>query len=390
VTLREHKKHSAIARPTYGNFARQEWAIVGAPCGTIKDLADAVIKALSGIYKCAYVDAQHANADEEAALLGRLASGAAAEYTDQINYHQFDFNQPFNTFRFRQFFADSDIVFVNGNHQQAKAQVVVLDETKKASLQKRVSQLTDVQLFLLADNAEGVFDFVQEAMPAWQQVPLYKLSETGKIISFFQERLQQARPVLNGLVLAGGKSQRMGHDKGAITWHGKEQRYFMADLLQPYCKEVYISCQPEQQPYLDSSYKTVTDTFIGLGPYGAILSAFREQPDAAWLVVACDLPLVDTGTLDHLTEKRNSTAIATTFQSPHDGFPEPLITIWEPKSYPVLLSFLSQGYTCPRKVLINSDTYLLQPLHPDALLNVNTPEEAERVHQIIQQKQILS
>jgi molybdopterin-guanine dinucleotide biosynthesis protein A len=386
VTLREHKKHAAITRPAYGNFARQEWAIVGTPCGTIKGLADTVIKALSGIYKGAYVDAQHARADEEASLPGRLASGAVAEYTDQINYHQFNYNQPIDQFRFRQLFADMDVVLVNGNHQQAKAQVVVLDETKKASLQKRVSQLTDVQLFLLADNADGVFDFVQEAIPAWQQVPLYKLSEKDKIISFFKEKLQQARPLLNGLVLAGGKSMRMGQDKGAITWHGKEQRYYMADLLQPFCEAVYISCQPEQQLSIGSSYKTVTDTFTGLGPYGAILSAFREQPDAAWLVVACDLPLLDTATLNHLTAKRNSAAIATTFQSPHDGFPEPLITIWEPKSYPLLLSFLAQGYSCPRKVLINSDTIVLPPLQPDALLNVNTPEEAARVKQIIQQR----
>nr|WP_255710099.1 NTP transferase domain-containing protein [Pontibacter harenae] len=198
--------------------------------------------------------------------------------------------------------------------------------------------------------------------------------------------MQLAKPVLNGLVLAGGKSLRMGQDKGAMNWHGKEQRYFAADLLQKFCTDVFISCRAEQQENIDSNYKTLTDTFTGLGPYGAILSAFREQPEAAWLVVACDLPLLDQPTLQFLTEKRNSSAIATTFKSPHDGFPEPLITIWEPKSYPALLLFLAQGYTCPRKVLINSEINLLQPLNPDALQNVNTPEELERVKQVVQNK----
>lgn len=386
MTLKEHKKHSLIPRPTYGNFARNEWAILGTPCSAIKALADTVIEALSGKYKCAYVDAQHVHADEEAVLPGRLGAGAVATYTDQIHYHQFNFKKELNPFHFRQLFADMDLVLVNGNHEQANAQVVVIDTTKKASLQKRLSQLTKVQLFLLADGADEVFDFIQEAVPDWQNIPLYRSSETEKIIAFFQEQLQQARPVLNGLVLAGGQSLRMGQDKGALQWHGKAQRYFMADMLKSLCAEVFISCRPEQAAELDPKYKPLADTFTGLGPYGAILSAFREQPDAAWLVVACDLPLLDEATLQQLVDKRNSSAVATTFKSPHDGFPEPLVTIWEPKSYPLLLSFLGQGYTCPRKVLLNSDTQLLTPLDPDTLMNVNTPEELERVKQILAQR----
>lgn len=384
MTLKEHKKHSVISRPTYGNFGRNEWAIVGTLCGAIKTLADAVITALSPDYKCAYIDASHAHSDAEEALPGRLAAGAVAEYTDQIQYHQLDFNKELNPFQFRQLLSDMDAVLVNGNHQEAKAQVVVIDESKRASLQKRVSQLTNVQLLLLADNADEVFDFVQEAIPSWQELPLYRLNQTDKIVAFFQKQLQQAKPVLNGLVLAGGKSMRMGQDKGAMEWHGKAQRYYMADLLKEFCPEVFISCRPEQEPDLSSSYKTIADTFTGLGPYGAILSAFREQPDAAWLVVACDLPLLNQNTLQYLVENRNTSSIATTFESPHDGFPEPLITVWEPKSYQVLLSFLAQGYTCPRKVLRNSEITMLEPIHPEALLNVNTPEESEKVKQMMQ------
>lgn len=383
MTSKEHKKHSVLARPAYGNFARNEWAIMGAPCGEIKALADKVIAALSPEYTCGYVDASHAQTDAGSALPGRLGAGAAAAYTDQISHHQFEFSGQPGSFQFRQLFSEMDLVLVNGNHQQAKAQVVVINESKKASLQKRLSQLTNVSLFLLADSAEEVFDFVQELVPGWQEIPLYKLSETDKITAFFEREMRQAKPVLQGLVLAGGQSQRMGRDKGGIAWHGKEQRYYMADLLKEVCKEVYISCRPEQQPEINNSYKTLPDTFTGLGPYGAILSAFREQPEAAWLVVACDLPLLDLLTLQQLTEQRNSAAIATTFESPHDGFPEPLITIWEPKSYPVLLSFLSQGYTCPRKVLRNSHISLLKPQHPNALLNVNTPEELEQAKQLM-------
>lgn len=192
-------------------------------------------------------------------------------------------------------------------------------------------------------------------------------------------------PALNGLVLAGGKSVRMGYDKGAIQWHGMEQRYYMAGLLNKVCEDVFISCRAEQQNEIDTNYKILTDTYTGIGPYGAILSALKSQPDKAWLVTACDLPLLDLDTLQFLVQHRDTSCIATTFKSPFDGLPEPLITIWEPGSFPVLLSYLSDGLTCARKVLIRSNdrVKILIPKNPDSLMNANTPDDAALVKKIL-------
>jgi molybdopterin-guanine dinucleotide biosynthesis protein A len=386
VTLKEHKKHTAIIRPAMGNFGRNEWAILGGPCTVIKFLADQIITVLSPLYKCAYADTSHN--DDMMGLPGKLASGAALEYTDQINHSQLNYKAPLTPFTQRELFSAMDLVLVNGNHQQAKAQVVIIDINKRASLQKRVAQLTNVELFLMADNANEIPDFIQETLPNWQEVPVLKLNDdTLQIIDFFKTKLQQAKPILNGLVLAGGKSARMGYDKGAVNWYGKEQRYHMADLLKKHCAEVYISCRDaEQQKEINTEYLSLPDTFTGLGPYGAILSAFREQPDRAWLIIACDLPLVDANVLQYLINNRNTATIATAYQSDYKDFPEPLITIYEPKSYPVLLQYLAQGYSCPRKVLINSDITLLQSPEPDALANVNTPEELDRIKRILHHK----
>ena len=199
------------------------------------------------------------------------------------------------------------------------------------------------------------------------------------------ESEQQEEPILNGLVLAGGKSKRMGFDKGAVNWHGKEQRYYMADLLQYFCSDVYISRSSIEQD-IDAQYQALTDTFTGLGPYGAILSAFRERPAHAWLVVACDLPLLDEGTLQFLVDNRDISAVATAYGNGFQDLPEPLIAIWEPKSYPVLLSFLGDGCSCPRKVLINSESKLLQAPDVKALTNVNTPEDFGKIKQLLHDK----
>ncbi|HWH64233.1 MAG TPA: hypothetical protein VNS50_13200, partial [Ginsengibacter sp.] len=91
-------------------------------------------------------------------------------------------------------------------------------------------------------------------------------------------------------------------------------------------------------------------------------------------------------TLQYLKDNRNVASMATAFESPYNHFPEPLITIWEPKSYPVLLSFLAQGYNCPRKAIQNMDTNILKIQHPETLTNVNTPADFEKVQQLLHEK----
>lgn len=192
-------------------------------------------------------------------------------------------------------------------------------------------------------------------------------------------------PQLYGLVLAGGKSTRMGHDKGTIQWHGIDQRYYMADMLSGICKDVFISCRAEQQKGIIPKYKTLPDSTTGSGPLTGIISAFQAFPNVAWLVTACDLPLLDLSTLQYLVAHRDTNSIATTFESPFDQHPEPLITIWEPASYHILQSFIAEGMTCPRKVLIRNKekVNILKAPNPDSLMNANTPDEAKKATELL-------
>ena len=376
--MEKHQKHTKLAKPLQGHFARNEWAIIGTPCGNIQKLAKALSSSLTpfreiethGHSKIAYIDADHKAGDEGANLSFDI------EYTDKIGYHRLDFAAKMTPFQFRPLFNDADIVFVNGNHFEAKRQIVVLDAKKMESLSKKLNRLTAVDLFLTVNNeASDIPEFLKNHISNWANIPVFDLSETDKIANFIVSKIQA--PPLKSLILVGGKSTRMGSDKAFLDYHGKPQYAFLADILRGLDIETYISCREEQTSQFIDNQNIITDTFLGLGPYGAILSAFREDPNAAWLVVACDLPLLDANTLQFLVEKRNTHKIATSFRSPEskEGFPEPLIAIWEPRAYPTLLQFLAQGISCPRKVLINSDIELLDPSVKQALMNINTPEE---------------
>jgi molybdopterin-guanine dinucleotide biosynthesis protein A len=273
-------------------------------------------------------------------------------------------------------FGDCDLVLVNANHFQAHRQIVLIHPEGKGTLHQKADYLTDVAFVILAEGEGEVPDFLLEQNPTLFEKPVTKLEDKDRITGLVLAEYQHSIPPIHGLVLAGGKSLRMGRDKGLIDYHGKPQREHMAHLLDRYCKSTYLSLL---QPDTESQYATVTDSFVGLGPFGGILSAFRSNPNVAWLTVATDIPLIDEATLSHLVKQRNPSKTATCFLNPDTGLPEPLITLWEPRAYRILLSILAQGSPSPRKALTSSDVEILLPSEPSVLANANTPKEWEEL-----------
>ncbi len=183
-----------------------------------------------------------------------------------------------------------------------------------------------------------------------------------------------ATPVY-GLVLAGGLSSRMRTDKARLDYHGKPQLEWVLELLAPRCERAFVSLRERPRKPLPAGAEPIVDQPGYRGPAAGILSALRAHPEAAWLVLACDLPFVDADTLDHLLEHRDPAAAATAYRSVHDGLPEPLCAVWEPGSQALLEAFLERGRYCPRKFLIGAPVKLLDQPRPDALDNINTPAE---------------
>ena len=184
-------------------------------------------------------------------------------------------------------------------------------------------------------------------------------------------------PPLNGLVLAGGRSTRMQRDKAAIQYQAGESQLAAAlKLLQPRVARAFVSVRADQQADpARAAWPQIVDRGDVEGPIAGISAALATAPDAAWLVLACDLPFLDAGTLDALLAARDPDSDATAFRSSHDGLPEPLCAIYEPRSSAALTTYLATGGNCPRKFLIKARTRLLEQPNPRALDNVNTVAE---------------
>ena len=182
---------------------------------------------------------------------------------------------------------------------------------------------------------------------------------------------------LYGLVLTGGRSTRMGRDKAALAYgDGPPQLERAMALIAPHVVRAYVSVRADQSSDpLRARFPQIADTHENLGPLAGILAAQLRHPEGAWLVLACDLPLLDAQTLEHLVRQRDPARTATAYRSSHDGLPEPLCAVWEPRSHQPLTEHVAAGRDCPRKFLIGADTLLLEEPNPRALDNVNTPRE---------------
>lgn len=189
--------------------------------------------------------------------------------------------------------------------------------------------------------------------------------------------MNASRPPLYGLLLSGGASQRMRQDKATLAYRGEPQLLRAWHLLEAVTERCFLSVRDSQrEDSLRAGLPQIVDTYDAIGPAAGILSAQERYPEAAWLVLACDLPLLDADTLRGLIAARDPSADATAFISRHDGLPEPLCAIWEPSTHALLKQRYDAGSYCPRKTLIQSRTVLL-PAPGEALDNVNTPEERE-------------
>ncbi len=187
-------------------------------------------------------------------------------------------------------------------------------------------------------------------------------------------------PKLYGLVLGGGKSTRMGSDKRLLRYHGVPQQQYIHSLLETVCNQVFLSVRDDQVSTQEKGMALIIDQNEYKGPFNGILSAHKTHPNAAWLVIACDLPLIDQDTLELMVAKRNPNKNATSMATHKTGLPEPLATIWEPKGMIAASECMkAASSSCPRKFLLNSDIELVHPLNDEVLFNANSPEDFEHI-----------
>lgn len=91
------------------------------------------------------------------------------------------------------------------------------------------------------------------------------------------------------IIMAGGKSRRMGLDKSLLPVDGKPLIQYMYERLHPYFREVLISSD-DASKYAFLGVKIIPDEVAGKGPLTGIASALRVSANQTNFVIACDIP----------------------------------------------------------------------------------------------------
>lgn len=181
---------------------------------------------------------------------------------------------------------------------------------------------------------------------------------------------------INGLVLSGGKSLRMGQDKSVIAYHGKPQREYLFDILSKICSRVFTSTKSALD--IPNKLNPLADAFELDSPLNGILTALRHSPTVAWLSVPVDMPAIDADVLKFLISHRDQSKLATCFFDSDGKKPEPLLALWEPAAAPLMEQYFNQGNQSVRGFLLQHDINLIKAPSEKIYRNINTREELFR------------
>jgi molybdopterin-guanine dinucleotide biosynthesis protein A len=139
---------------------------------------------------------------------------------------------------------------------------------------------------------------------------------------------------MTGAVLCGGQSTRMGSDKGLLKLHANTWAQTAIDKLNELNLPVVISVNHDQY----TGYSTIfpssqlisdSESLKLKGPLCGSLSVHLQYPKEDILILACDLPLMETALLKELLAQYNQYPSAGAFIYTNDGEPEPLCGIYK-------------------------------------------------------------
>jgi molybdopterin-guanine dinucleotide biosynthesis protein A len=182
---------------------------------------------------------------------------------------------------------------------------------------------------------------------------------------------------ITGIILAGGKSSRMGTDKGFLKLNGKTFVQHSIDALTPLVSKIIIVSDHEK--YDSLGYQRITDTVKNAGPISGILSGLEASKTNYNFILSCDIPLITTAVLKQLLSAYSPDK--TIIQAESNGKSMPLIAFYKTQVKQVFKHYLEQNERRLR-VVVKACQFKTVPLNDNqkrATLNINTKEELKHI-----------
>ena len=131
---------------------------------------------------------------------------------------------------------------------------------------------------------------------------------------------------VTGIILAGGKSSRLGEEKGLALFNGKPLVTYAIGILKPLCGKLVISANNFQQEYAKFGFEVVEDQIKDIGPMGGLHACLKHSTTRYNIVLSCDTPFVNSALFEYLLDNiENFQAVVPVHG---DGLIEPLCAVY--------------------------------------------------------------
>lgn len=182
-------------------------------------------------------------------------------------------------------------------------------------------------------------------------------------------------PAVSGIVLAGGRSRRMGREKAALELMGKTLLQRQVEKLRA------LGIQDIMLSGTDSQFdaRAVPDEYIGKGPLGGLHACLRAARNPACLVVGVDIPLIPETALAHLREAHSGGVTVLR----HGKWEEPLLGVYDRAAAGPIAALIESGRHAVRALREVVPWNHFDYLGPEELLvNCNTPEDFDAAERL--------
>ncbi len=180
---------------------------------------------------------------------------------------------------------------------------------------------------------------------------------------------------ITGISRAGGKSSRMGTEKGLIIYKNKPFVEHIIEAMNPLVDNIIIISN--NKVYESFGFKCYEDLIKNTGPLAGIYTGLRYSKTDYNLIVSCDIPLVKTIVLQKLIDQKNDASEVIQLQS--QGKNMPLIALYKKSCEVIFMEELHQNQKKVQKALkkCNVKTVIIDGSLEQVTANINTPEDLE-------------
>ena len=180
---------------------------------------------------------------------------------------------------------------------------------------------------------------------------------------------------ITGIILAGGKSSRMGTEKGLILYKNKPFVEHIIEAMSPLVDNIIIISN--NKAYESFGFKCYEDLIKNTGPLAGIYTGLRYSKTENNLIVSCDVPLINTVILQKLTDQKNDTSEVIQLQCQGENMP--LIALYKKCCEMIFLKELVKNQRKVQKALkkCNVKTIIIDETLKKVATNINTQKDLE-------------